>query len=52
MDFVEIKNKYNKTTGTTEFYPNFKVTECKDLMVRGKSFYAIWDEQVKMWSTN
>jgi len=52
MDFVEIKNKYNKTTMTTEFYPNFKVTECKDLMVRGKSFYAIWDDNIKMWSTN
>lgn len=52
MDFVDIKAKFSKTTMTTEVYPNFRVAECKDLMVRGKSFYAVWDEHVKMWSTN
>jgi energy-coupling factor transporter ATP-binding protein EcfA2 len=52
VDFVEIKDKFNKTTMTTEVYPNFRVTECKDLMVRGKSFYAVWNDHTQMWSTN
>ena len=29
-----------------------KICRSKDLMVRGRSFYAIWDEQKQMWSTD
>ena len=33
-------------------YPKFLVKKSKDLMIKGKSFYAIWDEDTKLWSTN
>jgi len=51
MDFVEVKEKINRS-GSTEVYPNFRVRKSKDLMVRGSSFYAVWDEQKGMWSTD
>lgn len=51
MDFVEIKEKL-KPNGMIEVYPNFRVKRSKDLMVRGRSFYAIWDEKKGMWSTD
>lgn len=51
MDFFKIKTKILKK-GMIEVYPDFKVTRSKDLMVRGKSFYAIWDEEKGLWSTD
>lgn len=51
MDFYQIKQKSAKK-GVIELYPDFKVGRSKDLMVRGKSFYAIWDEQKGLWSTD
>lgn len=35
-----------------ELYPDFRVGRSKDLMVRGRSFYAIWDEEAGLWSTD
>lgn len=49
MDFFTIKERSSKK-GSRELYPDFRVCRSKDLMVRGKSFYAIWDEQNGMWS--
>ncbi len=40
MDFYRIKERSTRN-GTIEIYPDFKVGRSKDLMVRGKSFYAI-----------
>jgi len=51
MDFYQIKERSIKK-GVTEIYPDFKVGRSKDLMVRGKSFYAIWDEELGLWSTD
>lgn len=51
MDFYNIKQKSLKS-GVIEVYPDFKVGRSKDLMVRGKSFYAIWDEEKQIWSTD
>jgi energy-coupling factor transporter ATP-binding protein EcfA2 len=51
MDFYQIKERSAKN-GVTEIYPDFKVGRSKDLMVRGKSFYAIWDPEQEMWSTD
>lgn len=51
MDFYQIKERSAKN-GVVEIYPDFKVCRSKDLMVRGKSFYAIWDEEKKLWSTD
>ncbi len=52
MDFFQIKTKYVKSTGITEVYPSFEVGRTKDIMIRGKSFYAIWDENNHIWSTD
>lgn len=51
MDFYEIKERCPKK-GSIEIYPDFRVCRTKDLMVRGKSFYAIWDAEKGMWSTD
>ena len=51
MDFYHIKERSTKS-GVVEVYPDFKVGRSKDLMVRGKSFYAIWDQAREMWSTD
>ena len=51
VDFVEIRKK--KTPGvknSLDIYPEFKVHPSKDLMTRGHSFYAIWDEENNIWS--
>lgn len=50
LDFVRI------VTDTTKkgivIYPEFQVLlNSEDLMVKGKRFYAIWDEENNMWST-
>lgn len=51
MDFYTIKQKTVKK-GVVEIYPDFKVCRSKDLMVRGKVFYAVWDEAKGLWSTD
>jgi energy-coupling factor transporter ATP-binding protein EcfA2 len=51
VDFYQIRERSTKN-GTIEVYPDFKVGRSKDLMVRGKSFYAIWDEERGLWSTD
>ena len=51
MDFYQIKERSLKK-GVTEIYPDFVICRSKDLMIRGKSFYAIWDEEKGLWSTD
>jgi hypothetical protein len=51
MDFFQIKERVGKNK-VIEVYPDFKVTRSKDLMVRARSFYAIWDEERGLWSTD
>ena len=48
MDFYKIKVKDNKDS--SDIYPDFRVVRSKDLMVQGKAFYAIWDEERGLWS--
>jgi energy-coupling factor transporter ATP-binding protein EcfA2 len=51
MDFYQIKEAEDKSKkGIVTVYPDFRVTRSKDLMIRAKQFYAIWDEQAGMWS--
>ena len=52
MDFYTIKTRPGKQKGVFEVYPDFRVIRSKDLMVKGKSFYAIWDEEKGLWSTD
>lgn len=49
MDFYKIVLK-TKKDGTVQVYPDWQVDSSKDLMVQGKSFYAFWDENNKLWS--
>lgn len=48
LDFVSIK--YKKMKNTIIVYPEFKARRSKDLMIRGKSFYAIWNEDTGFWT--
>lgn len=41
-----------KKDGSLILSPSFVVGRSKDLMVRGRSFYAIWDEEAGLWSTD
>ena len=51
LDFFKIKER-EAGKSILEVYPDFVVKRSKDLMVRAKSFYGIWDEQNGLWSTN
>jgi len=51
LDFLMISTRTRK--GVVEIYPKFKITsKSKDLMIRGGDFYAVWIEQLGLWSTN
>jgi Family of unknown function (DUF5906) len=48
MDFYQIRTK--ETREGLELYPDWTVGRSQDLMVQGRSFYAIWDEERNLWS--
>lgn len=50
LDFLKIATRSPKR-GLLEVYPKFIIKKSDDLMVRGGDFYAIWDEERGMWST-
>ena len=52
MDFFNIKEQNRKGRDKIEIFPDFVTGSSKDLMVRGKAFYAIWDESKQLWSTD
>jgi Predicted ATPase len=55
MDFYQIGTREierGPRKGDFEIFPDFTVGRSKDLMVRGRSFYAIWDEEQNLWSTD
>lgn len=53
MDFYQICTREPKgKEDPPELYPDFVVGRSDDLMVRGKSFYAIWDQDNGLWSTD
>lgn len=49
MDFYQILTKETKGGGI-EVYPDFIVGRSQDLMVQGRTFYAIWDAEKGLWS--
>ena len=51
MDFYKIKERTIRKDAI-DIFPEFKIGRSKDLMVRGKSFYAIWDDKAGLWSTD
>jgi len=56
FDFVRIKSSTKLPSGkdggraSVKIYPEFIVEDSDDLMIRGGSFYAVWDEDEKTWS--
>lgn len=51
LDFLMVSTRSPKK-GTTEIYPKFRVGKTKDLMIRGGDFYAVWIEELGLWSTD
>lgn len=52
FDFVKIRSEINDKKQTISVYPVFQVKRSEDLMTKGKAFYAIWDEDKNIWSTD
>ena len=50
LDFITINTKIDDKKKTISVYPAFNVDDSEDLMIKGKTFYAIWDEESKLWS--
>lgn len=52
LDFVRVSTKSVKR-GVIDIYPKFIIKgTSKDLMIRGQDFYAVWNEEEKLWSTS
>ena len=51
LDFLMVSAKSTKR-GTIEIYPKFVIKKSSDLMIRGGDFYAIWNDELKLWSTD
>lgn len=51
LDFLRISERRTKQ-GIIEIYPKFVVKKTKDLMIRGNSFYAVWDDSIGLWTTD
>lgn len=52
VDFFIVSTKETKN-GVVTIYPKFKIIgQSNDLMIRGGDFYAIWLDDIGLWSTN
>ena len=51
LDFMKISTRSTKRGGV-EIYPKFIIRKSNDLMIRGGDFYAIWDNERSLWSTD
>lgn len=52
LDFLRIVEKKDPKKGIIEVYPQFRIVKTEDLMIRGGDFYAIWDAEKNLWSTD
>lgn len=51
VDFLIVSTKQTKTG--VEIYPKFRLyPKSQDLMIRGGDFYAVWRDDIGLWSTN
>jgi hypothetical protein len=50
-DFYKIK-KFSPKPGVFVVEPDFVCRRSRDIMVRGGKFYAVWDEEAGLWSTD
>ena len=51
LDFLKVSSRSPKKD-EYEVYPMFMIRKSKDLMIRGGDFYAIWNEEKGLWSTD
>lgn len=51
LDFLKVSSRSTKKD-EYEVYPTFMIRKSKDLMIRGGDFYAIWNEEKGLWSTD
>ena len=52
LDFLKVSTR-TKRSGAVEVYPKFIINnKSTDLMIRGGDFYAIWVEELGLWSTD
>lgn len=49
--FFSIVTRHPKK-GVIEIHPEFNVAVSDDIMIRAKSFYAVWDRDTGLWSTD
>lgn len=52
MDFYRIVQAEPDRKGVVSVFADYTPNGFTDLMIRGGSFYAIWDEENQTWSTN
>lgn len=52
LDFITVTHTYDNKKNVVEIYPKLIVKKPLDLMIRGGDFYAIWDEEKGLWSTD
>ena len=56
LDFMRVMCRDAKSgrgkEPTVEVYPRFMIKKTTDLMIRGGDFYAIWDADKGLWSTD
>jgi len=50
VDFFKISTR--SRNGRVDVYPDFLTNRTKDLMVQGTKFYAFWDADKGLWSTD
>lgn len=51
LDFLMVSIR-NPKLGVYEIFPKFIIKKSDDLMIRGGDFYAIWDAELNLWSTD
>ena len=51
LDFLKVATRIGKR-GVIEVYPKFIIKRSNDLMIRGGDFYAIWNDNEGLWSTD
>lgn len=54
LDFFVVCEERTKKRGNDliTIFPKFTVGKTSDLMIRGRDFYAVWDERKGFWSTD
>ena len=51
MDFIHIHHCIGKNK-KMEVYPDFDTSKSNDIMIRGGKFYAVWNDETQLWSTD